>query len=143
MGGCVINSGICLTAAKIFGSAPADTVGDCCYLCDKQSAAKPPCTNFTYNATSKFCTLHNDATDTGNMLSDDCVSGMAKPGAQAATCRDGNKEDCSDQGTCSGGKCAGDVRGPCACGTPSVLPTASNVLHQGPAAAPHCPRTAG
>jgi hypothetical protein len=104
LGGCTIDAGTCLTGAKIFGSAPSDTIGDCCYLCDKQSGATPPCTNFTYNSTSKECSLFNDAAPTGNTLSDDCISGSS-PGGPAVTCRDGNKEDCSNQGTCTGGKC--------------------------------------
>ena len=104
LGGCTLDAGTCLAGTGIFGTGPADTIGDCCYLCDKQSVATPPCTNFTYNASSKHCLLLNDASPTGNTLSEDCVSGTA-PGGKAATCRDGNKEDCSDQGTCTGGKC--------------------------------------
>lgn len=104
VGGCTLNAGTCLAGTGLFGTGPADTVGDCCFMCDKQSAATPPCTNFSYNASSKHCVLLNQPATTGNTLDEDCISG-ASAGGKAATCRDGNKEDCSDQGTCAGGKC--------------------------------------
>lgn len=104
LGGCTLNAGTCLAGTGLFGSGSADTVGDCCFLCDKQSQATPPCTNFSYNASSKHCVLLNDVATTGNTLDENCISGTAQ-GGKAATCRDGNKEDCSKQGTCADGKC--------------------------------------
>jgi hypothetical protein len=68
MGSCVLNKGVRMTGrSPIFnpsanhGTAPpltTPTAEDCCYECTKHSQDTPnPCANFTYNSSSKECSL--------------------------------------------------------------------------------------
>ena len=56
--------GVCIRAGELFGSYndTAATPDDCCAQCKKFSFITPqmptPCANYSFNATSKRCSLH-------------------------------------------------------------------------------------
>ena len=101
-----IEAGLAYTSPEIFGSGPGTSAADCCYLCNQHSgpASTIPCTNYTFNKTAQYCTLHNSPTVTQRSVQPDCTAGYAH-GHKDLKCRDGNKADCNDQGTCTDGSC--------------------------------------